>query len=115
VPKHWNHGGEWRFGQQRRNTMLNCTRTALAFLLLSAPVTLAQQGGTLTPDTSSSQGINSGGPVGSQAVERPTNAIPDSVKKDGQDCQKMANTVSGQRPATSGANEAQPQTKCEGK
>ncbi|TDK35561.1 hypothetical protein E2F50_15135 [Rhizobium deserti] len=94
---------------------LKLIRPALAFLLLCAPVSLAQQGGTLTPDTSSSQGVNSGGPLGSQAVERPTNAIPDSVKKGGEDCQKMANTVSGQRPATSGANEPQPQIKCEGK
>lgn len=94
--------------------MFNRTSSALALILISAPAVLAQQGGTFTPDTAGSQGINSGGPVGSQAIERPTTAIPNSVGKDGQACQKMANTVSGQRPATSGANEAQPQAKCEG-
>jgi hypothetical protein len=94
--------------------MLKRAISVLVLLVIQTPFVFAQQGGTLTPDTAASQGINSGGPVGSQAIERPTNAIPDSVKKDGQDCQKMANTVSGERPAASGANEAQPQTKCEG-
>jgi hypothetical protein len=86
--------------------------TALIFNLSLALPAVAQQGGTFTPDTTNMQGTNSGGPVGSQAIERPKNAIPNSVGKAGQDCQKMANTVSGERPSTSNQQEQQPQRKC---
>jgi hypothetical protein len=95
--------------------MMKPTAYVIALLIVPASFALAQQGSSLTPDTAPSQGVNAGGPVGTQAVQRPGNAIPDSVGKDGQDCQKMTNTVSGKRPAASGASESQPQQKCEGK
>lgn len=75
--------------------------TALMLSLGLALPAVAQQGGTFTPDTTNTPGTNSGGPVGSQAIERPKNATTNSVGKAGQNCQKMANTVSGERPATS--------------
>ncbi len=84
---------------------------------LVASTCFAQQGGTFTPDSAASQGINSGGPTGTQAIDRPTSAIPDTVGRSGQKCQKMANTASGERPAASGAADPQPQPKekCEQK
>jgi hypothetical protein len=76
----------------------------------------AQQGGTLTPNTVPSQDdTNAGGPVGAQAIERPTQAIPNDVGRDGVNCRQMPGTTA-QRPATSGASDPrQPQEKCEQK
>ncbi|CDZ33898.1 Hypothetical protein NGAL_HAMBI1145_20360 [Neorhizobium galegae bv. officinalis] len=84
---------------------------ALAILALALPA-FAQQGGTFTPDTTPTQGTNAGGPLGTQAIERPKNAMPNDVGKSGQDCEKMSGTVSGERPATAGAANPQPQAKC---
>ncbi len=84
-------------------------------LLLSLALTspgMAQQGGTFTPDTSTTQGTNAGGPVGTQAVDRPTTATPNDVGKRGKDCEQMSGTVSAQRPATAGQQNPQPQQKC---
>ncbi|MGK9055666.1 hypothetical protein [Neorhizobium petrolearium] len=89
-----------------------CKAAALLVAILATPA-IAQQGGTFTPDTSTMPGTDSGGPLGTQAVERPKNAMSNSVGKAGQDCQKMANTLSGERPATSNQQEQQPQKKCE--
>ena len=86
---------------------------ASLILSMSAATAPAQQGGTFTPDTTPSQDANGGGPVGTQAVPRPTQAMPNSAQQQGDDCQKMANTVSGERPATAGAGTPQPQQKCE--
>lgn len=90
-------------------------KSALPALLLAltlfSPAT-AQQGGTFTPDTTTAPDTNSGGPVGTQAVDRPLNAVPNDVGKAGKDCEKMSGTVSAQRPATSGQHEQQPQKKC---
>jgi hypothetical protein len=87
----------------------------IAGLMLSASFTSlpAQQGGTFTPDTTQSQDTNSGGPVGAQAVPRPTQAVPESGHSHNDGCEKMANTVSGERPAPAGAQTPQPQTKCQ--
>jgi hypothetical protein len=92
--------------------MLNRTVAAtLAIFTLTLPAS-AQQGGTFTPDTTPAQGTNAGGPLGTQAIERPKNAMPNDVGKSGQDCEKMSGTVSGERPATAGAANPQPQAKC---
>jgi len=93
--------------------MLNRNFAAAVFLAVLAGPVLGQQGGTFTPDTSPTPGADAGGPVGTQAIPRPDNAVTNSVKKHGQDCEKMTGTVSGERPATAGANEPQPQEKCE--
>jgi hypothetical protein len=84
---------------------------ALAILALALPA-FAQQGGTFTPDKTPTQGTNAGGPLGTQAIERPKNAMPNDVGKSGRDCEKMSGTVSGERPATAGAANPQPQAKC---
>ena len=86
---------------------------ASLILLTCAATAPAQQGGTFTPDTTQSQDANGGGPLGTQAVPRPTQAAPNSAQQQGSDCRKMANTVSGERPATAGADTPQPQQKCE--
>jgi hypothetical protein len=85
---------------------------ALVLGLVFASPSVAQQGGTFTPDTTTSQGTNSGGPVGSQAVDRPKTATPNDVGKRGNDCEQMSGTVSAQRPATAGQQTPQPQAKC---
>jgi hypothetical protein len=97
--------------------MMQRIAAALAVMFVTISPVSAQQGGTFTPDSTPSQGTNSGGPVGTQALDRPTAAVPNTVGRDGQNCEKMANTVSGQRPAASGASDPQPQpkAKCEQK
>lgn len=97
--------------------MMRRIGAAMAAIFMTISPVSAQQGGTVTPDSAASQGTNTGGPVGSQAVDRPTAAIPDTVGRDGKNCEKMAGTVSGQRPAASGASDPQPQpqAKCEQK
>ena len=92
--------------------MINSALPAVLLSLALCGPAAAQQGGTFTPDTNTSPDTNSGGPVGTQAVDRPLNAVPNDVGKAGKDCEKMSGTVSAQRPATSGQHEQQPQKKC---